>query len=220
MGRLQRADSQRVGRHEEFGRPVGRRDDGRAFLEGVRRLSFVGASRHRRHGVRGARDRARGARRDGGGRAGDGRVSRIAFALIVALLLAACHRQADIVRSAPRQRPDEVNFTLVESPSLQFLPRQQEAQEWRLEEDPIVVPGDRLTSYLDQDGVRFAHYGALDLAAGKYAPVSGDGFATVEIFRFPDFVKAFGAYSMRKEGSIKLLSLANESFATAHSTHI
>jgi hypothetical protein len=119
-----------------------------------------------------------------------------------------------------RPRADEVNFTVIDSPSLQFLPRQQEAKEWRLEEDPIVVPGDRLTAYLDQDGARFARYEALDLSIGKYAPVSGDGFATVEIFRFPDFVKAFGAYSIRKEGSIQFLSLANESFATLHTIHI
>lgn len=63
-------------------------------------------------------------------------------------------------------------------------------------------------------------YEALDLSIGKYAPVTGDGFATVEIFRFPDFVKAFGAYSIRKEGSIQFLSIANESFATPHTIHI
>lgn len=77
-----------------------------------------------------------------------------------------------------------------------------------------------MTGFLDQDGIRFVHYGALDLSVGKYAATSGNGFATVEIFRFPDFVKAFGAYSMRKEGAIKLLGLANESFATPHMIHI
>ena len=142
------------------------------------------------------------------------------FLFFALLTLASCERHADVVRPAARPHVDEVNFTLIESPSLQFLPRQQEAKEWKLEEDPIVVPGDRLMSYLDQDGARFAHYAALDMSVGKYAPVTGDGFATVEIFRFPDFVKAFGAYSTRKEGSIQLLSLANESFATAHTIHI
>ncbi|HEX7192559.1 MAG TPA: hypothetical protein VF381_13410 [Thermoanaerobaculia bacterium] len=38
----------------------------------------------------------------------------------------------------------EENFTANESPSLQFLPRQQEATGWQLAEDPIVVPGNQL----------------------------------------------------------------------------
>lgn len=42
----------------------------------------------------------------------------------------------------------------------------------------------------------------------------------MEIYRFPDFVKAFGAYSMNKSGSYTLLSLANESFAKPHSISI
>lgn len=48
----------------------------------------------------------------------------------------------------------------------------------------------------------------------------GDGFATVEIFRFPDFVKAFGAYSMGKNGPHHFLDIPNESFAKKHSIHV
>jgi hypothetical protein len=109
---------------------------------------------------------------------------------------------------------------VIESPSLQFLPRQQEAAPWRLQEDPLVIPGDRLANYLDQDAVRFLHYGVLDLTAGKYEAVNGHGFATVEIFRFPDFVKAFGAYSIRKSPNVRYLPIQNESFATAHAIHL
>lgn len=42
----------------------------------------------------------------------------------------------------------------------------------------------------------------------------------MEIFRFPDFVKAFGAYSLRKQGVYKVLPIANESFAKTHSIHL
>ncbi len=108
----------------------------------------------------------------------------------------------------------------MESPSLQFLPRQQEAPGWRLDEDPIVIPGNRLASYLDQDSAHFAHYETLDLTVGKYSAAGGDGFATVEIFRFPDFVKAFGAYSMRKQGTYRMLNIENESLEKAHSIHL
>jgi hypothetical protein len=121
---------------------------------------------------------------------------------------------------ASRPRAEEISFTAIESPSLQFLPRQQEAAPWRLDEDPLVVPGDRLGGYLDQDAVRFQHYGALDLSAGKYSTLDERGFATVEIFRFPDFVKAFGAYSIRKAPNVRYLALANESFATPHAIHL
>jgi hypothetical protein len=124
------------------------------------------------------------------------------------------------VRIAPAP-PSEVNFATVDSPSLQFIPRQQEAQIWRLDEDPIVVPGDHLNSYLGPiDAPRFAKYETLDLTSGKYSTLVSDGFATVEIFRFPDFVKAFGAYSMGKNGNHRFLDIPNESFAKAHSIHV
>src|SRR5205085_12154219 len=129
------------------------------------------------------RDRARGARRDRGGRAGDRRVSRIAVAALI-VLAAACSRRTTIVHAAPHNVGDEINFTSIESPSLQFLPRQQEAAGWKLDEDPIVIPGDHLSCYLDGDASHFAKYGSLDLTVGKYSGVSGDGFATVEIYRF------------------------------------
>lgn len=113
-----------------------------------------------------------------------------------------------------------MNYTAIESPSLQFLPRQQEAIVWRLQEDPIVVPGNHLARYLGSDAARFARYAALDLTAGKYISPDGKGFATVEIFRFPDFVKAFGAYSMHKQGNFRIIALPNESFAKPHSIHL
>jgi len=114
-----------------------------------------------------------------------------------------------------------VNYTTFDSPSLQFLPRQQEAPGWQLEEDPIVVPGDRLINYLDRDGVHFTRYEAIDMTVGKYrATQSPAGFASVEIFRFPDFVKAFGAYSTRKNGQVQFLDVPNESFMGRHSVHL
>jgi hypothetical protein len=124
------------------------------------------------------------------------------------------------VQAAPPKKAEEVNYAALDSPSLQFLPRQQEALVWRLEEDPIVFPGDHLATYLGADANRFGHYGALDLAVGKYVSPDGKGFATVEIFRFPDFVKAFGAYSMAKQGNFRILALPNESFAKPHSIHL
>ena len=182
-------------------------------------MSIVGASRHRRHGVRGSGDGAGSARRDRGGRAGDRRVPRIAFAFLIAIA-AACDSRRTAVQAAPRRAQEEINFTAIDSPSLAFLPRQQEAPGWKLDEDPIVVPGNRLASYLDSDAGHFARYETLDVTAGKYSQVSGSGFATVEIFRFPDFVKAFGAYSMRKQGNYKILPFQNESFANAHTIHL
>ncbi|HXA17173.1 MAG TPA: DUF6599 family protein [Thermoanaerobaculia bacterium] len=67
---------------------------------------------------------------------------------------------------------------------------------------------------------RFARYETLDLTIGKYNTPAGNGFATVEIFRFPDFVKAFGAYSQQKSGRFHFLDIPNESFAKTHSVHV
>jgi hypothetical protein len=116
--------------------------------------------------------------------------------------------------------PDERSFAAIESPSLQFLPRGQEAQGWRLEEDPIVIPGDRLTSYLDTGADHFRGYEVIDTTIGEYAAVGSEGFATVEIYRFPDFVKAFGAYSAHKDGAQEYFPLENEAFRARHSLHL
>ncbi|MGH9418755.1 MAG: DUF6599 family protein, partial [Thermoanaerobaculia bacterium] len=67
---------------------------------------------------------------------------------------------------------------------------------------------------------QFARYETLDLTIGKYSTPGGNGFATVEIFRFPDFVKAFGAYSKQKNGNVRFLAIPNESFAKLHSVHV
>jgi hypothetical protein len=182
-------------------------------------LSIVGTPRHRGDGVRGARDGARGARRERGGRAGDGRLSPVAVALLIAASLFGCNRRTQVVHTAPP--PEEPSFTSIESPSLQFLPRQQEAGIWKLEEDPIVVPGNRLASYLGADvATHYTRYGILDTTVGKYVGTDNASFATVEIYRFPDFVKAFGAYSMHKDGPLRVLNIENESFAKTRSINI
>jgi len=114
----------------------------------------------------------------------------------------------------------EENFNEKESPSIQFLPRQQEASGWQLAEDPIVVSGNKLTTYLDSDAAAFVSYGAMDLTAGNYNGVGNSGFATVEIYRFPDFVKAFGAYSLHKVQTAQYVNIENEAFLGKHSVNI
>ena len=135
------------------------------------------------------------------------------------LLLAACGGAAKKIPAAPPAEP-EVDFTVIDSPSLQFLPRHEEAKGWRLEEDPVVVPGDRINTYLGPDGAHFTRYELIDATAGKYVSTAGDGFAIVEIFRFPDFVKAFGAYSMRKEAVRAFAPIANEAYVSKFAVHV
>src|ERR1051326_980432 len=220
VGRLQGADPQRLGGRQELRRPLGRRNDRSTVSQGVRRLSFVGAPRHRRDGIRGTRELARGAGRDRRGRARDHRVPRIALALI--LLAFGCEmrraRAAHATVGVPAKQ--EENFTAKGSPSLQFPPRQQEAPGWQLAEDPIVVPGNKLATYLDSDAAAFVSYGAMDLTAGNYNGAGNNGFATVEIYRFPDFVKAFGAYSLHKVQTAQYVNIENEAFVGKHSLNI
>lgn len=122
--------------------------------------------------------------------------------------------------AAPPPAQPEVDFALIDSPSLQFLPRHQEAPGWRLEEDPLVVPGDRLGTYMGAAASDFARYEIVDITAGKYEAVGAPGFASVEIFRFPDFVKAFGAYSMRKEAARGFVPINNEGYVTKFAVHV
>ncbi len=145
---------------------------------------------------------------------------RIAAALLLLPLLLSCERDRALPPRAAAPH-EEINFTSLDSPSLQFLPRGQEAPRWQLQEDPIVVPTRQLVSYLDHDGARFAHYEAFDVTSGKYQSLDApDGFALVEIFRFPDFVKAFGAWSTSKTDASKPFELANAAFENQHSLHL
>ncbi|HEY0370400.1 MAG TPA: DUF6599 family protein [Thermoanaerobaculia bacterium] len=178
----------------------------------------MGPSRHRRNGVCGERNTTRSTWSDRSRRPRNHRFSAIALIALL-LLLPAC-RGDKKAAAAPRQAEPEIDFTIIDSPSLQFLPRHQEAQGWRLEEDPMVVPGDRINTYLGPDGLHFTRYEVIDVTAGKYLALDGKGFATVEIFRFPDFVKAFGAYSMRKDAARRFLPIDNEAYVSKFAVHL
>src|ERR1043166_6131734 len=185
-----------MGRHQEFGRTLGRRHHRGRVSEGVRRLSVMGSSRYRRDGIRRIGNAARGEGSDRRGRARHHRLPGIALALIVVAV--ACSRSPRAARVAQRPPQPVVNFTALDSPSLQFLPRQNEAPGWVLQTDPSVIPASQLASYLGDDAEPFLRYAVLDATIGKYAGATPSAFALVEIYRFPDFVKAFGAYSIRK----------------------
>jgi hypothetical protein len=147
-------------------------------------------------------------------------MARVVVAVLIAASLAACGGRKAQPQAPPPPPEPELNFTAIDSPSLQFLPRHQEAPGWQLEEDPLVIPGDRIGTYLGPDGVNFARYDVIDVTAGKYAGVGTNGFATLEIFRFPDFVKSFGAYSVRKTGPIQYFPMQNEAFASKFAVHL
>lgn len=82
------------------------------------------------------------------------------------------------------------------------------------------MPGDRLGTYMGAAAPDFTRYELIDVTAGKYASTTGPGFAIVEIFRFPDFVKAFGAYSMRKEAARAFVPINNEGYVSKYAVHI
>lgn len=82
------------------------------------------------------------------------------------------------------------------------------------------MPGDRINTWLGSDGAHFSRYEIIDMTAGKYASTTDDGFAIVEIFRFPDFVKSFGAYSMRKEAVRAFVPIANEAYVSKFAVHV
>ncbi len=119
-------------------------------------------------------------------------------------------------------RPAAVNdtFQAMESQSMQYLPRQQEVAGWRLEEDPLVFPNTHLEKHLASDALHFRSYEVVDLTVGNYRRVGAPGFASVEIFRFPDFIKAFGAYSTRRKAVTNFLDVGNESFIGPHAIHV
>lgn len=103
---------------------------------------------------------------------------------------------------------------------MRFLPRLEEVPGWRLEHDPLVYPNEHLHRHLSSAAAYFRSYDVLDVTVGSYRATAGNGFATIEIFRFPDFIQAFGAYSGRRKTVLAFLDLANEGFAAKHSLHL
>lgn len=103
---------------------------------------------------------------------------------------------------------------------MEFLPRLEEAAGWRMLGDPLVYPAANLAGYIGREARQYQAYEVMDLAVGEYERTDGEGRSTVEIYRFPDFVKAFGAYSERREAVQRFLEIENESFLGPHSVHI
>lgn len=122
--------------------------------------------------------------------------------------------------AAAAPQPAREDVRALDSPSLRFLPRQQEVAGWAFENDPLVIPPPQLESRLGSDAAHFLAYGMVDLTVGEYSRTDGPGFATIEIFRFPDFIKAFGAYSTRRKPLGAMLSIQNEAYAGPRSVHL
>src|SRR5688572_20027377 len=183
-----------MGGHEEQRGPLGRSDYRSPLSEGVRIMPVVGTSGHRWNVLHRGGDGPRPQGGDGRGSSRNHRISGIAGLIVIALALAACSDKATPAAATQRGTPN-ISFAAIESPSMAFLPRQEEIQGWRLVDDPLVYPADKLTTYLASDAQHFRKYDVIDLTVGEYHRVDGGGVAMVEIFRFPDFVKAFGAFS-------------------------
>lgn len=152
------------------------------------------------------------------------RLRAVMAAPLAVLALAACGAEQQVQQAAavatPVQRPSDAQFQSLDSPSMQFLPRLDEVSGWTLEDDPLVVPAEHLEIQLGSEAAHFREYEAMDVTIGTYRTAAGKGFARVEIFRFPDFVKAFGAYSTRRTGNSQPIVIENEGFLAPRSAHI
>lgn len=144
-----------------------------------------------------------------------------ALILAGAILVAACGQERrEAAAEVPQPASAGDSSGMIESPSMEFLPRREEVPGWQLIGDPRVYPGDRLRSYIGRQSQQYLAYDVVDVTVGEYERTSGDGRATLEIYRFPDFVKAFGAYSTRRVAVKEWLALQNESFLGPHSIHV
>jgi hypothetical protein len=99
---------------------------------------------------------------------------------------------------------------------MEYLPRGAAAAGWRLMGDPLVYPRDQIRTYMGLEGRHYLDYDVLDLTVGEYDRPDGSMRATVEIYRFADYVKAFGAYSTRPVPGVPL-GLENASIVSRNS---
>jgi hypothetical protein len=137
-------------------------------------------------------------------------------------LILGCRGDGQPVAAAQAAPPPatEADFRYLDSPSMQFLPRLEEARGWRLENDPLVVPAAKLRDRIGLDADHFRAYNVIDATIGEYQSTDGRGFAVAEIFRFPDFIKAFGAYSTRRTATSTPMDIANEGYSGPRSVHV
>lgn len=146
--------------------------------------------------------------------------------MIVALsVLAACGSDAeeppeDLPTPPEDEKVEDLAPQALESPSMQFLPREEEVSGWRLTADPSVYPTAFLDQYLAGRSETFQRYDVIDLTVGEYVTASGRGFATVEIFRFPDFVQSFGAFSEHRSITAPVIDVENLGISTENATTI
>lgn len=136
-------------------------------------------------------------------------------------LASGCSSEAEepaVAVNEPQSEPVELQPQSLDSPSMQFLPREEESEGWRLTTDPSVYPSAFLDQYFAETADVFQRYDLIDLTVGEYETTSGDGFALVEIFRFPDFVQSFGAFSEQRSATATMLELKNLSMRTRGAT--
>lgn len=141
---------------------------------------------------------------------------RLALPLLLAVaVLGGCRNsEAEQQPASPpaAQEQEARNQGPAESPALQFVPRLSEAKGWTLEGDPEVIPADGLENYFDTAARIPETYGALDTTVGRYISEEGH-WANVRVTRYPDFVKAFGAYSSLLPESAQPVNLGNRGAA-------
>lgn len=103
---------------------------------------------------------------------------------------------------------------------MRYLPRDEDIEGWRLTSDPRVYIGPRARRWLAGGAAPFLDYGLVDLTVGRYESEVGNKVATVELFRFPDFVQAFGAWTGQRGGDIETVDLGNSAFTTDESIQV
>jgi hypothetical protein len=108
----------------------------------------------------------------------------------------------------------------LDSPAMQFLPREEEVEGWRLASDPSVYPAAFLDEYVTGIAEDLGRYDLLDLTVGEYEAVAENGFATVEIYRFPDFVQSFGTFTLYREPTHQHLPIQDAGFYGRNSLHV
>lgn len=81
---------------------------------------------------------------------------------------------------------------------MEYLPRAEAAPGWVLMGDPQVYPAKQIGDYVGAEAKHYLSYDVIDLTVGEYDRPDRAARATVEIYRFPDYVKAFGAFSTRQ----------------------
>ena len=96
-----------------------------------------------------------------------------------------------------------------------LLPAADAVSGWQMREAARAYNPQNLYEYIDGNADLFLSYGFVDVAVGDYAPTSGEGWISVDVYKMGAPLNAFGIFGSEKAEGVKALPLGTQGYQSA-----